>query len=171
MQELRNLIEDPEVAYEEETIMLEPDEISEAEIKDDGVTLAVGAIVYNNNEIILVKHEGGPHKTGWNVPGGSVQADESLEEAVEREIHEEVGIGVNIEEPRKVIKQTLVSGDVKFSMYFIMFSAYALTTDIKEKLGVEGESLDQARWFNTIPEESQNRKELKEFLTHLEESN
>lgn len=55
--------------------------------------VAVGAFVKNDkDEILLVKH---PHK-GWEFPGGIVEIGESLPQALKREVQEESGIFVKV---------------------------------------------------------------------------
>jgi len=45
--------------------------------------------------ILLIKRKGSPYKDFWALPGGLVKDDESLEEAVQRELKEETGISIN----------------------------------------------------------------------------
>jgi len=69
--------------------------VSGSEIK-----VAVDAIVfgYSKNEgvsILLIQRKYPPFKNAWAIPGGFVLSEESLEEAVRRELREETGIEVN----------------------------------------------------------------------------
>jgi len=64
------------------------------------IKVAVDAIVfgYSKNEgvsILLIKRKYPPFKDSWAIPGGFILEDESLEEAVKRELLEETGIKVN----------------------------------------------------------------------------
>jgi ADP-ribose pyrophosphatase YjhB (NUDIX family) len=55
-----------------------------------GMTLGVRAMVLDGNGcVFLVKHS---YVGGWHLPGGGVEAGETLREAVTRELHEEGNI-------------------------------------------------------------------------------
>src|SRR6267154_3590960 len=57
-----------------------------------GMTLGVRALVIDETgRIFLVKHS---YVSGWHLPGGGVEAGETLTEAVARELHEEGNIEV-----------------------------------------------------------------------------
>ncbi|MCW3124681.1 MAG: hypothetical protein JWO03_339 [Bacteroidetes bacterium] len=68
-------------------------------VNDQKIKVAVDAIVfgYKNSAlyVLLVQQKYGPMKGKWVLPGGLVQTDESLSEAVRRELKEEAGIQVN----------------------------------------------------------------------------
>ena len=54
--------------------------------------VAVGAIVVDHDRLLLVRRGRGPAAGGWSVPGGRVEAGETLAEAVTRELREETGL-------------------------------------------------------------------------------
>lgn len=60
--------------------------------------LAVGAVVIENNKILLVQRKHPPHQNEWAIPGGKVNWGESLQHAAEREILEETGISITAHE-------------------------------------------------------------------------
>ena len=64
------------------------------------IKIAVDAIVFGYSKddgvsVLLIQRKYEPFKNGWAIPGGFVLENESLEEAVKRELQEETGIGVN----------------------------------------------------------------------------
>jgi ADP-ribose pyrophosphatase len=61
--------------------------------------VAVGAIVFKNNRVLLVRRAQPPSQNLWAIPGGRVELGETLQEAAEREISEETGITIQAREP------------------------------------------------------------------------
>lgn len=60
---------------------------------------AVGALVFREGTVLLVRRGRPPSRDVWAVPGGRVELGESLAEAVEREVREETGVTVRAGEP------------------------------------------------------------------------
>jgi len=55
---------------------------------------AVGAIVFRRSDILLVKRGSEPNRGRWSVPGGALEAGETVEAAAVREVREETGLEV-----------------------------------------------------------------------------
>jgi 8-oxo-dGTP diphosphatase len=54
--------------------------------------VAVGAVVVDHDRLLLIRRGRGPAAGSWSVPGGRVEAGETLAEAVTRELREETGL-------------------------------------------------------------------------------
>jgi len=61
--------------------------------------VAVGAIVFKDASVLLVRRGQPPAQDLWAIPGGRVEIGETLQQAVEREIFEETGITVRALDP------------------------------------------------------------------------
>lgn len=64
--------------------------------------VAVGAIVFMDRRVLLVRRRNAPALGQWAIPGGRVMLGESLQQAAEREILEETGICIAAGEPAYV---------------------------------------------------------------------
>ena len=61
--------------------------------------VAVGAVVFKEDKVLLVLRAKPPAENRWTIPGGSVELGETLQEAAEREIREETGLTIQAREP------------------------------------------------------------------------
>jgi ADP-ribose pyrophosphatase len=61
--------------------------------------VAVGAVVFKEGAVLLVQRGQPPGEGSWAIPGGSVMAGETLQQAAEREILEETGVVIHAAEP------------------------------------------------------------------------
>ena len=52
------------------------------------LTLGVRVLIVRGDEVLLIQHS---YQPGWFIPGGLVERGEALEQAAQREAHEEVG--------------------------------------------------------------------------------
>lgn len=56
----------------------------------------VAAVIMKEGRVFATQREYGEFKDGWEFPGGKVEAGESPEEALRREIREELEVEVNV---------------------------------------------------------------------------
>ncbi len=59
--------------------------------------LAVGAVIFNQDRVLLVRRGNPPLAGRWSLPGGVVELGETLEQALLRELLEETGLHVRPE--------------------------------------------------------------------------
>jgi ADP-ribose pyrophosphatase YjhB (NUDIX family) len=55
-------------------------------------SVSVGGLVFRKDEVLLVQITYGPNNGLWMLPGGFLEAGESIEETAMREVEEEAGI-------------------------------------------------------------------------------
>jgi mutator protein MutT len=102
------------------------------------VNVAVNAIItiveHGLPKILLVQHARPENKKGlWGLPGGKVELDESFEEAMAREIYEEVGIDKDTYESRFIkILHDIPNTTCKHIFAVNLFSKVDLKIDQKE---------------------------------------
>lgn len=59
----------------------------------------VAAIIKNNNnEILIAQKNDGPYSGYWEFPGGKIEENETEEDALKREILEELNLEINVED-------------------------------------------------------------------------
>ena len=60
----------------------------------------VAAIIYQDGKILATQRGYGDFKDGWEFPGGKIEAGETAQEAIVREIKEELAVTIH---PEKLI--------------------------------------------------------------------
>jgi len=80
-----------------------------ADIAPDGVRkvteVAVGVLVRPDGSFLLAQRPAGkPYEGYWEFPGGKLEPGESIESALARELHEELGLDVTRSERWKVLE-------------------------------------------------------------------
>ena len=63
-----------------------------------GFGMTADIIIERSDEIVLVKRKNDPYKGYWELPGGFVEENETIEEAAVREVKEETSINVGLKE-------------------------------------------------------------------------
>lgn len=105
--------------------------------------VAVGAVVFRDNAVLLVKRGKSPSKGEWTIPGGRVEPGETLKEAAEREILEETSIVVSAGEPVYIFE--LIDKDERdiltFHYVVVDLEAEYVSGDI-----CAGDDAEDARW-------------------------
>ncbi len=140
----------------------------------------VSALIFSKDGKLLMGKKdptkGGVYPDCWHIPGGGIDEGETLEQALQREIKEEVGIDVSPYNPvlipekgSGIAEKTLSSGEkVLCRMEFNRFRV-----NISDKLASEiqvnlSDDLVEIRWFG--PEELPEVKQIpggKEFFQKI----
>ena len=110
--------------------------------------IAVGAVIFKQNKVLLVKRKNPPAQGMWAIPGGKVQWGETLKQALQREIKEELNIDI---EPGRLIKVIeFVPEQENDRFHYIILDFLAAITGGELKAGDDALAV---KWFD--------RKELK----------
>ncbi|MEO6357343.1 MAG: NUDIX hydrolase, partial [Ferruginibacter sp.] len=127
------------------------------------IKVAVDAIVFGYSKtegvsVLLIKRKYPPYKDSWAIPGGFILHEESLEEAVKRELSEETGIKVNYLEqlytfgaPKRDPRQRIISIAYFALVKSSQFQQLKASTDAAE-----------AQWFsiNKLPSLAFDHKQI-----------
>src|SRR6478609_10455133 len=111
------------------------------------IKIAVDAIVFGYSDntlyVLLVRQKYGELKKTWVLPGGFVKDEESLTDAVNRELHEEAGIKVNY------LEQLYTFGDdiKRDHRGRVVSVAYFGLVNPKELKLIADTDAEDAQWF------------------------
>lgn len=129
---------------------------------------AVGAVIFKDDSVLLVKRKNPPAKGMWAVPGGKIKFGEHLQNAVEREVFEETGLVIKATEPVYAFDyiERESNGKIQFHYVIIDFLADYISGEIKanaDALDARWVKRDEIRLLNLNKTSSKLLKERFEF--------
>ncbi len=111
----------------------------------DQPVLAVGAVVVRDGKVLLTKRGGEPSRGLWSLPGGAVHPGEELKAALVRELREECGIEVAIEDVAEVVERIIPDAEGRLRYHYVILDYLArwLSGDLSPS-----EEVQEARWVD-----------------------
>lgn len=98
----------------------------------------VAAIIRDKGRIFATQRGYGPYKDGWEFPGGKIEPGETPEEALKREIREELDTEIEVGEPAGHIEYDYPEFHLSMDCFFCTLLSESLT--LKEH--------EAARWLS-----------------------
>jgi 8-oxo-dGTP diphosphatase len=94
---------------------------------------AVGAIIFKEDSVLLVKRGKAPAYGKWSIPGGAVHLGETLENAIIREVQEETRLDVRPVQIAKVVDRIYKdeNGIVQYHFIIVDFLCEVLSGEPK----------------------------------------
>ena len=111
----------------------------------DAPLVGVGAIIIEENRVVLVKRGHAPLAGEWSIPGGVLEVGETLREAAVREALEETGLVVETADLLGVFDRILRDADERTRYHYVLIDF--LCHRVSGELQAAGDA-DDARWFS-----------------------
>ena len=122
----------------------------------------VAAILRKDNTIFATEKGYGEFKGYWEFPGGKVEPGESLEEALRREIREELQVEIHMEEKFSELDYDYPHFHLTMHCYFCsVLSGEIKLVEATARKWLRKEELDSVRW---LPADISLIEELKKCL-------
>jgi 8-oxo-dGTP diphosphatase len=109
--------------------------------KEHIVTSVVAVIIDNEDRVLLTKRNIAPFRGEWVMPGGKIDLGEPIVTALQREVMEEVGLKVEVEDLIDVFEH-VTPGEENYHFIILYYLCRPLSSDIKNN----HDEVDEARW-------------------------
>lgn len=106
--------------------------------------VGVGAIIIEQDRVLLVKRGHAPLAGEWSIPGGVLEVGETMCQAAAREVMEETGLTVEVGELLGVYDRILRDADERTLYHYVLIDF--LCRRIAGEPHAAGDALE-ARWF------------------------
>ena len=107
-------------------------------------TLAANALVIDGTKVLLVQRGEKPYKGWWDIPGGYLGWDETVEDCASRELHEETGL---IVDPMDLDFFSVFS-DPNNKANNQVVDLYFITRKFSGEIIFDSQEIVAAEWFN-----------------------
>jgi len=82
--------------------------------------VGVAAVVIEGERVVLVRRGRPPAYGEWSLPGGAVELGETLQEAVEREVREEIGLQAEVMELVAVLDRIFLDTEGQVQYHYVL---------------------------------------------------
>jgi len=112
----------------------------------DAPLVGVGAIIIEHDRVVLVKRGHPPLLGEWSIPGGVVEAGETLREAAVREVLEETGLRVEVGALLGVYDRILRDADERTLYHYVLIDFLCRRIAGEPQAACDAA---EARWFTS----------------------
>lgn len=110
----------------------------------DNPLVGVGAVIVQDNRVLLIRRGRPPLLGEWSLPGGVLECGETLREATIREAREETGLVVETGELLGVYERVIRSDDGRVRYHYVLIDF--LCREVGGELAAATDAAD-VRWF------------------------
>jgi 8-oxo-dGTP diphosphatase len=106
--------------------------------------VGIKAIIKRDDKVLIVHNTHGYKDGFWEVPGGRMDGNETIEETLSRELHEELS-NITTIETHEILFATRVHKDIKDNVSLVLIF-YKVTADFEGGEPTLSEEHDEYRW-------------------------
>jgi ADP-ribose pyrophosphatase YjhB (NUDIX family) len=95
----------------------------------DRPILGVGALIFRDDCILLVRRGNEPLKGYWSLPGGVVEVGETLEQAIRREVKEETALDIDVVRVLEIFERIMRDAAGRPEYHYVLIDYLCLACD------------------------------------------
>jgi 8-oxo-dGTP diphosphatase len=106
---------------------------------------SVGAVVFNGDQVLLVRRGQEPSRGKWSIPGGVMELGETVREAARREVMEECGVEIEAGDVIEVRDAIVPDEAGRIRFHYVLVDVIARYASGELRVGSD---VDDARWVS-----------------------
>ena len=126
------------------------------------------AVIINDKKILLTQRGYGEYKDKWEFPGGKIEKDENKEEAIKREIKEELDASIKVD-------NFLCKVEYDYTTFYLKMNVFCVSLENEHIIFKEHESykwisfndLDDVKELALLPADNLVISYLKKYIEKL----
>lgn len=108
----------------------------------------VAAVIRKDSKIFATKRGYGDFKGGWEFPGGKIEEGESAQEALVREIKEELDVDISVDDFIKTVEYDYPQFHLSMDCFWCsMVSGNIVLKEHEDARWLSKEELDEVEWL------------------------
>lgn len=120
------------------------------------------AVIRNDNRVFATQRGYGEFKDGWEFPGGKIEEGETPEEALKREIEEELDTEIQVNDLLDIIEYDYPNFHLSMKCYWCTVISGDLTLkEAEDAKWLTKETMDSVNW---LPADKEIIEQIKESL-------
>lgn len=129
----------------------------------------VAAIICDNNRVLATQRSYGIYKNGWEFPGGKIELGEKPQQALIREIREELNIEIDIERLIDIVDYDYPEFHIKMYCFLCKMKTGELILNVhKDAQWLTVDSLNSVEW---LPADLSIIPKLKYIMVNYDKEN
>jgi 8-oxo-dGTP diphosphatase len=105
-------------------------------------SIGVGGVLFNSHQqVLLIKRNQPPAQGLWSIPGGRLEAGESIVEACRREFYEETNLDIEVEHIVAVVERRLEG------FHYVIIDFCVQLVDERLCVLIAQSDVDEAKWI------------------------
>ena len=106
--------------------------------------IGVGAVIVENDRVLLIRRAQAPLLGEWSLPGGVLECGETLHEAAIREAREETGLSVEVVEMLGIYERIIRGDGDRIRYHYVLIDYLCRPSSGEMKAGSDAA---EAAWF------------------------